>query len=32
MIVSRVATDEEGWTWWFTEAGVARAEELDDLR
>ena len=23
------ATDEEGWKWWFTEAGVARAEEIE---
>jgi hypothetical protein len=23
------AIDEKAWTWWFTEKGIARAEELE---
>jgi hypothetical protein len=23
------ATGDEGWTWWFTDEGIARAEELE---
>ena len=26
------ATDDDGSRWWFTDAGVARAEELERLR
>jgi hypothetical protein len=25
------ATDAEKWTWWFTDKGVARAEELERI-
>jgi hypothetical protein len=26
------AIEEQAWTWWFTEKGIARAEELESSR